>query len=108
MTVSTASLLAALEGTGLAVCYNAFPEGAAVELPWIVYRYVSSNHLTADNKVYKTVDNYDIEYYNKVKCSEDEERIRQALDSLGVIYAELEVTIESENVIEHVFSVQLI
>ena len=107
MSTSTDELITALESTGLPVVYSAYPEGAAPSLPWIVVRVTSTTHFIADNKVYKRAEVVDVEYYNVIKSTQTEELIRAALDGLGLVYTEVELTIESENVIEHVYSVTL-
>ena len=107
MSLSTGDLVTALEVTDLPVCYNAFPEGSSVSLPFIAVRFTESAHFLADNEIYNRGERVDIEYYNTIKSTSTELLIRGALDSLGLIYEETELTIESENVIEHVYSVTL-
>ena len=107
MSLSMNDLLTALETTDLPVCYNAFPEGYAPSLPWIVIHFTESAHFLADNEIYNRGERVDIEYYNTIKSTSTELLIREALDNLGLIYDEVELTIESENVIEHVYSVTL-
>ena len=78
------------------VAMNAFPEGEAPELPWIVYRQTSANRLLADNRVYYNSPVFVIELYTEVKSPETEAALESALASAELIWTKDEDYLDSE------------
>ena len=78
------------------VAMNAFPEGEAPELPWIVYRQTSANRLLADNRVYYSSPVFVIELYTEIKSPETEAALESALASAELIWTKDEDYLDSE------------
>ena len=78
------------------VAMNAFPEGEAPELPWIVYRQTSANRLLADNRVYYSSPVFVIELYTEVKSPDTEAALESALASAELIWTKDEDYLASE------------
>ena len=78
------------------VAMNAFPEGEAPELPWIVYRQTSANGFFADNRVYYNSPVFVIELYTEVKSPETEKTLESALASAELIWTKDEDYLDSE------------
>lgn len=78
------------------VAMNAFPEGEAPELPWIVYRQTSANRLLADNRVYYNSPVFVIELYTEFKSPETEAALESALASAELIWTKDEDYLDSE------------
>lgn len=90
------NILETIPGFGDRVAMNAFPEGDAPELPWIVYRQTSANRLLADNCVYYSSPVFVIELYTEVKSPETEKTLESALASAELIWTKDEDYLDSE------------
>lgn len=78
------------------VAMNAFPEGEAPELPWIVYRQTSANRLLADNRVYYSSPVFVIELYTEVKSPDTEAALEWTLARNDLIWTKEEEYLDSE------------
>lgn len=78
------------------VAMNAFPEGEAPDLPWIVYRQTSANRLLADNRVYYSSPIFVIELYTEVKDPDTETALERTLARDDLIWTKEEEYIDSE------------
>ena len=78
------------------VAMNAFPEGEAPDLPWIVYRQTSANRFLADNRVFYSSPVFAIELYTEVKSPETEAALESALASAELIWTKEEEYLDSE------------
>ena len=90
------NILETIPGFGNRVAMNAFPEGEAPELPWIVYRQTSANGFFADNRVYYNSPVFVIELYTEVKSPETEKTLESALASAELIWTKDEEYLDSE------------
>ena len=90
------NILETIPGFGDRVAMNAFPEGEAPELPWIVYRQTSANGFFADNRVYYNSPVFVIELYTEVKSPETEKTLESALASAELIWTKDEDYLDSE------------
>lgn len=77
-------------------------------LPYIAYEQTESNNLSADDKVYVKVDNYDINLYTEIKDLKLENRIESVLDGLGLHWEKSESYFENEDYLIHTYSVEFI
>ena len=75
---------------------DAFPDGEAPELPWIVYRQTYANRLLADNRVYYNSPVFVIELYTEFKSPETEAALESALASAELIWTKDEDYLDSE------------
>lgn len=90
------SIFEVLQSTGLPVAYSHFR--TAQEPPFIVYMGDGQQTLSADNTFYWTDNDYQVEYYFKLKNETDEAAIEAALLSAGYQYQKSEdVYIQSED-----------
>ena len=90
------NILETIPGFGDRVAMNAFPDGEAPELPWIVYRQTSANRFLADNRVYYNSPVFVIELYTEVKSPETEKTLESALASAELIWTKDEEYLDSE------------
>ena len=90
------NILETIPGFGDRVAMNAFPDGEAPELPWIVYRQTYANRLLADNRVYYNRPVFVIELYTEFKSPETEAALESALASAELIWTKDEDYLDSE------------
>ena len=98
------NLLNILKSTGLKVAYNNFKTPPS--LPYLVYLFTNSDNVAADNRVYKKVNNYQVELYSKLKDIASEELIEDALDNADMFYDKSETYIDSEGLYQIVYEIQ--
>jgi hypothetical protein len=78
------------------------------EPPFIVYYYVSSADVAADNSNYLAVDGYNIELYTDAKDLAAEAAVEAQLKALGLVWRKSEFYIDTENMFEVLYQVELI
>lgn len=98
-------LRAILESTGLEVAYYQFKNPPP--LPYIIYLFIDSDNFVADNKVHYKLNNYLVELYSDVKDPASELLIEEALDNAEIVYDKSEDYIESENMYQVVYEIQI-
>lgn len=91
----------------LPYAYDHFVEGESPDPPFLVFLYPGSNHFAADGKVYFKVNRLNIELYTDKKDVELEETIEAVLDRHGIFYGKSEVWIESENLYEVLYQMEV-
>ena len=99
-----------LEATGYPVAYSHFIETdnePLPQLPFICYVVVFSSHFLADNKVYKPVENIQIELYTERKDLAAEAKVEVALNENELPYATTETYIDSEQMYQKIYEVRL-
>lgn len=87
--------------------YDHFVEGESPDPPFLVFLYPGSNHFAADGKVYFKVNRLNIELYTDKKDVELEETVEAVLDRHGIFYGKSEVWIESENLYEVLYQMEV-
>lgn len=95
-----------LKEIGLPVRYRHFKEPP--EPPYLIYLFSYSDDLTADNVNYTEISNYQIELYTKIKDPKTEKKVEDKLKEMSMPYMKLETYIESENLFQVVYEIQLI
>ena len=95
-----------LSETGLPVARGGFKK--AQPPPYIVYIFSHSSNFTADSRVYLKRDHYQIELYTEKKDIALEETLEGIFDTNGLIYDKTETYLESEQLIEVLYEIQLI
>lgn len=88
------------------VAYSHFKE--SVDPPYICYVCNDDNNFIADNRVYKKVNNINIELYTLKKDIEIESKLESLLDSNNLPYSSDEIYIESEDVFEIIYTIGVI
>lgn len=91
----------------LPYAYDHFVEGESPDHPFLVFLYPGSNHFAADGKVYFKVNRLNIELYTDKKDVELEETVEAVLDRHGIFYGKSEVWIESENLYEVLYQMEV-
>ena len=91
----------------LPYAYDHFVEGESPDPPFLVFLYPGSNHFAADGKVYFKVNRLNIELYTDKKDVEFEETVEAVLDRHGIFYGKSEVWIESENLYEVLYQMEV-
>lgn len=104
--MDTAGLYQLLAATGYPVAYRQFR--TAEEPPFIVYYFVESADLTADNVNYHPLGDYHIELYTNQKDPEAEAAVESKLRDARLPYRKLEAYIESEDLYQVLYQVRLI
>lgn len=100
-----------LKATGFPVAYSHFTSNNNTPLPkppYITYLSAYSSNLKADNKVYKKIDNYQIEIYTATKDLAVEKKLEDLLDANEIAYDSTEVWIDSEKLFQKIYEVRLI
>lgn len=97
-----------IESFGLPYAYYQFEEGTAQKLPFICFYYTGSDDLGADDVNYAKIRDLVIELYTSVKDFELEAQIEDALTAAGLFYAKEETRIDSEQMYEVLYSMQVV
>ena len=100
-------VMAMLTEMNIPFAYDHFVEGESPEPPFLVFLYPGSNHFAADGRVYFKVNRLNIELYTDKKDVELEETVEAVLDRHGIFYGKSEVWIESENLYEVLYQMEV-
>lgn len=95
-----------LSNLNIPVAYSHFK--TSVTPPYICYLCNDDNNFIADNKVYKKINNIDIELYTSKKDIEIESKLENFLDSNNLPYSSDETYIESEEVFKKIYTIGVI
>ena len=96
-----------MESIGLPCAYDHFVEGESPDPPFLVYLYPRSDNFAADGMVYFKANRLNIELYTDLKDVELEETVEAVLDKHGIFYEKSEVWIESENLYEVLYQMEV-
>ena len=91
----------------LPYAYHHFVEGESPDPPFLVFLYPNSDNFAADGMVYFKVNRLNIELYTDLKDVEHEETVEAVLDKHGIFYEKSEVWIESENLYEVLYQMEV-
>ena len=89
------------------VCYNAFPETEAPNMPFICIVATNTDNFGADNKVYFKRQNVDIELYTKTKDPTTEGTLETALDTAGIFYNATDTYLDDERCFERIYEIEV-
>lgn len=92
---------------GLPNAYHHFVEGESPDPPFLVYLYPGSDNFAADGRVYHKINRLNIELYTDLKDVELEATVEAVLDEHGIFYEKSEVWIESENLYEVLYQMEV-
>ena len=96
-----------MEETGLPFAYDHFVEGESPEPPFLVFLYPKADNFAADGIAYFKISRLDVELYTDLKQPELEERIAAVLLKHGIFYGKSEVFIESEQLYEVLYEMEV-
>jgi len=105
--VTHEEVMAMMEEIGLPYAYHHFAEGESLESPFAVFLYPGSSNFSADGKVYFKANRLNIEIYTDLKNIELEQQTETVLDGHGIFYEKSEVWIESENLYEVLYQMEV-
>ena len=91
----------------LPYAYHHFVEGESPDPPFLVFLYPNSDNFAADGMVYFKVNRLNIELYTDLKDVKLEETVEAVLDKHGIFYEKSEVWIESENLYEVLYQMEV-
>lgn len=100
-------VVAMMEEMNLPFAYDHFVEGESPEPPFAVFLYPGSNNFPADGRVYYKSNRLNIGIYTDLKNSELELTVEAVLDLHGIFYEKSEVWIESENLYEVLYQMEV-
>lgn len=109
--MTLAELVQILKATNYPVVYSHFTvteNNPMPDPPYIAYIFTYSSNIYADNKVYKKVNNVQIELYTTKKDLEAEARLEEILDANEIAYETSETFIESEGLYQKIYETRLI
>lgn len=101
-----AELNTALKATGYPVAYSHFKK--EITPPYIVYLFAYSSDLIADNVNYQEISNFQVELYTAIKDLAAEKKVQDKLKELSLPYQKSETWIESEQLFQILYEIQLI
>ena len=96
-----------IEEVKLPYAYHHFVEGESPDPPFLVFLYPNSDNFAADGMFYFKVNRLNIELYTDLKDVELEETVEAVLDKHGIFYEKSEVWIESENLYEVLYQMEV-
>lgn len=91
------------------VVYHSFKASneEPVDPPYIVYSFVDSDNISADNKVSYKRNSYRVELYTNQKNLEAEESLEKVFDNASIFYDKSEVYIESETMFQISYNIEI-
>ena len=96
-----------IERMNLPYAYDHFVEGESQAPPFLVFLYPSSYNFAADGIAYYKGNKLNIELYTDLKNIELEARVEAVLDMQGIFYEKSEVWIETENLYEVLYRMEV-
>ena len=99
-----------LKATGYPVAYSHFTGTTTTPLPsppYITYLSAYSSNLMADNKVYKKIDNLQIELYTIKKDLVAEKKLEDLLDTNDIAYETTETWIDTEKLFQKIYEISI-
>jgi len=109
--VTLSDIYTILKATGYPVAYSHFTGTTTTPLPsppYVCYLSAYSSNLFADNKVFKKIDNLQIELYTIKKDLVAEKKLEDLLDLNEISYETTETWIETEKLFQKIYEVRLI
>lgn len=100
-----------LQAAGFPVAYSHFIESTNSPLPdppFICYMVVYSSHFSADNAIYKSIENIQIELYTNSKDVDAETKVENVLNANELPFSTIETFIDSEQLYQKIYEVRLL
>ena len=96
-----------MEEMGLPFAYHHFAEGESPNPPFLIFLSPGENTFSADNYMYHSFKQLDIELYTDIKNPEIEENIERILKRHKIYYTKSEIWIESEKLYEVLYEMEV-
>lgn len=109
--MTQAELKTALKSLGMPVAYSEFvdtPENPAPAPPFITYQFAYDSDKKADNQNYVSIENYQVELYTRYKDPVTEKKVQDLFKSLRLPYSKTETYLDSEDLYQVVYLIQII
>lgn len=109
--MNQAELFQHLKSIGLPVAYREFKKGPNNPLPtppYLIYLFAYDSDLKADNQNYLSIDNFQVELYTNIKHPPTEKMVEDKLKELQLPYSKTETYIDSEELFQIIYEIQLI
>jgi hypothetical protein len=97
-----------LEATGYPVTYYEWAPGQEPDKPYIVYLFVESADMLADNENYQAISDYHVELYTTNKDPTAEAAVEGELRTLGLAWSKSETKIPSEAMFQILYTVRIV
>ena len=101
------TILSGITGFSKKVVYRAFPVGDAPALPFICYIETDTDNFFADNRVYRVIQDVDIELYSKKKDTASETLIETTLATNNITWNKSEQYLSDEDMYEVIYSITI-
>lgn len=98
-------VMAMVDEIGVPYAYDHFAEGESPDPPFICFLYPKDKEFSADNIVYHSFHELDIEVYTDRKDPELEQRVEAVLTAHEIFFHKSEVWIEEEKLYEVLYEV---
>ena len=96
-----------MQEIGMPFAYHHFAEGESPDPPFVLFLSPGENTFSADNLMYHSFKQLDIELYTDVKSPETERRVEEVLLQHNIYYTKTEVWIESEKLYEVLYTMEV-
>ena len=99
-----------LKAAGYPVAYSHFTGTTTTPLPippYLTYLSAYSSNLMADNKIYKKIDNLQIELYTNKKDLIAEKKLEDLLDANEIAYETTETWIDTEKLFQKIYEISI-
>ena len=96
-----------MEEMGLPFAYHHFAEGESPNPPFLIFLSPGENTFSADNYMYFSFKQLDIELYTDIKNPELESHIEQVLKRHKIYYTKTETWIPSEKMYEVLYEMEV-
>lgn len=100
-------VMALMDEMELPFAYDHFVEGESPDPPFAVFLYPNSSNFSADGKVYYKANKLNVEIYTDAKDTELELKVETVLDGHGIFYNKSEIWIDSENLYEVLYQMEV-
>lgn len=92
-----------LDTLEIPTAYYQFPNGTAVDPPYICFYLTYSNDLVADDTNYQRIDHMVVELYTRTKDFEQEGNLETLLNQNGLVFAKTQEFLDDEQLFVAVY-----
>lgn len=98
---------AMLEEADLPLAYDHFAEGESPDPPFLIFTNPAADNFAADDVVYATFDEFNVELYTDRKNPKLEKRLQKIFNEYDIYWNKTETYIESERLYEVLYELTL-
>lgn len=89
------------------MAYQAFPEEACPNMPFITFEEIESNNFSADGKVYFKISEIEITLFSKKRDTASESLIETALSNNSLFWQKSFEPVDDENCLMTIYTIQI-